>query len=131
MIKRKCKSGIGILTGALLIGALSTNVFAATGWGTNLEKWSGTLEISDITKSTTSATYYMSVSSVGGAYDSVEHWIESPLGGNLSGHSITKEGHYSSEYNSNAVKGNKVTLNVANPVNVSVQVQASGTWSPK
>jgi hypothetical protein len=129
MIKRKRKPGIGILTCALLIGALSTNVFAASGWGTNLEKWSGALEISDLTKATTTKTYYMKVDSVGGSYDSVEHWIEAPLGSNYSVHSITTEGNAKSPA-STAVKGDKVTLNVANPINVSVQVQAAGSWSP-
>lgn len=102
---------------------------SASSWSINLGRWSADREIATMTKTTTNGTYYMAVSSVGGAYDSVEHWTEGVYGGNYSSHSITKEGKNDSP-SSTASKGDAVTLNVCNPISTQVLVSASGSWSP-
>lgn len=129
MTKKKVKKTLGMLSFALLALTMSTSVFAAS-WTTNLDRWSMEQEIGEITKQTTNTTYYMQVDYVGSTYDSVEHWIESDItGSNYSVHTITKEGFNSSPASSAKVN-DEVVLNVKNPVNASVQVAASGAWSP-
>lgn len=60
MIKRKCKLGIGLLSAALLVGIMSSSVFAAS-WTTNLGRWKTSTEIGEIRKTTNNRTYYMKV----------------------------------------------------------------------
>lgn len=110
------------------LGTTSTSVFAAS-WSYDLNRWSNSEEISTITKDTSTDNYYMEVTSVGGHYDSVEHWIEGRYGGNYSNHYITKEGSNNSP-DSTAEKGDSVVLNVKNPISTHVTVSASGAWSP-
>lgn len=132
MIKKRCKLGIRILSAGLLLGTLasssSSSAFAGS-WSTNLGRWSSDSQISELRKNTNVSNYYMEISSVGGDYDSVEHWIEGNYGGNYSKHTITKEGENDSP-KSDADNGDDVTLNVCNPINTRVKVFASGAWSP-
>lgn len=107
---------------------MSTSVYAAS-WTTNLDRWSGASEVAKLNKTTYTHNYYMEVNYVGAQYDSVEHWIEKSLGGNLSQHSITQEGKNSSP-SSTASIGDKVVLNVKNPISTKVEVEASGAWTP-
>lgn len=126
---KKRRFNKGIITFSLIATlAFSASSFAAS-WSTNLDRWSGTDEVSTLLKSTSTATYYMSVSSVGSTYDCVEHWIETTAGSNRSDHKITKEGSDASP-TSTALKGDEIVLNVKNPVNIHVEVTASGSWTP-
>lgn len=128
MIKKRTKIGIRILSTSLLLGAMATSSAFASSWSINLGRWSSDREIATTTKSTTNDTYYMQVDSVGGQYDSVEHWTEGIYGGNYSGHTITKEGDNNSP-KSSATKGDSVSLNVCNPISTQVLVAANGAWS--
>lgn len=114
---------------AMVLTLSIPTVASASSWSATLNRWSADKEIGTTTKSTDNKTYYMQVSSVGGTYDSVEHWIEGDYGGDYSSHSITKEGQNNSPASS-ASKSDDVTLNVANPISTQVRVSANGSWSP-
>lgn len=113
-----------------MAGLVSAGVYADS-WSTNLKTFKGDSEVSTSIKDTDIANYFINIESMGGDYTSVNHWVETTGGRNVSVKSTTDVGNSDNcNLDVGVKKGEAYVLNVENAVNTYVRVARRGNWSP-
>lgn len=74
-----------------IVGLVSVGAYADS-WSTNLKAFQGDSEVSTSIKTKDTKNYFIEITSMGGTYTSVNHWVETTGGSNVSVKSSTDVG---------------------------------------